>query len=276
MENEVLNFKLWLERLGYAKETISSYTRLLYHFFKYLNGEHPTQKHIVSFNKHLHSTKISSSYISTHINVIRQYSRYLETVQNTKLMVGAVHIDRELYKERTIFSLGEIRQLFEATTDTPQGLYDKALLNLYYGCGLRCKEGILLTPKDVDYTKGLLYVKPSKNYQSRYVPMSIKVMQDLQDYQLYAREKINSDSPYLLVGKINDHTNGQYLNRRLKKLLEITSIQKQTCLHSLRHSIATHLLEQGMDIEYIGRFLGHKTLAATQIYVRISMENSYV
>lgn len=275
IQNEIKGFTRWMLRLGYAETTIKTYTRLLQNFFMYLKGEAPTQQQIQAFNTHLHTTKISSTYISGHINVIRRYSTYLEQLKGTKLMVGQIHIDKRIPKERIIFSLTEIKQLFDATEDTIQGLFDRALLSLYYGCGLRSKEGILLTPKDLDYSKELVYVKPSKNYQSRYVPMSEQVIRNLQEYQVYAREKINANSPYLLVGIRAEKTNGQYLNRRLKFLMEQVPLlgeKKGASLHSLRHSIATHLLQQGMEIEYIARFLGHKSLLATQHYVRMNHE----
>ncbi len=266
------DFKQWLLRLGYAESTMESYTRLLNNFFIYLKGESPTQQHIVDFNTHLHSTKISRQYIQAHITAIKRYSTYLEKTEGTKLMVGEIIIDRALKTERTIFTPSEIGQLFEAIESSPRGLFDKALLSIYYGCGLRSKEGICLTPKDIDYSKGLLYVNPSKNYQSRYVPLSKQVIRDLQDYQLYAREIINPESPYLLPGILKEKTNGQYLNRRLKLLLERAGITKIATLHSLRHSIATHLLQQGMELEAIGQFLGHQSLEATQIYVRMNHE----
>ena len=149
---------------------------------------------------------------------------------------------------------------------------DRAILSLYYGCGLRSKEGINLEPKELDFNKRLLYVKPSKNYQSRYVPMSQKVITDLKEYQEFAREVINPNSKYLLVGKTSLQVNGQFLNSRLKTLQEKANINKKASLHSLRHSIATHLLQQGMELEYIGDFLGHKRLDSTQIYTHILEE----
>jgi site-specific recombinase XerD len=149
---------------------------------------------------------------------------------------------------------------------------DKAILSLYYGCGLRSKEGINLEPKELDFNKGLIYVKPSKNHQSRYVPMSKKVMKDLKEYVEFAREIINTESTYLLVGKSKPQVTGQYLNSRLKKLMNKANITKKASLHSLRHSIATHLLQQGMELEYIGNFLGHKRLDSTQIYTHILEE----
>ncbi|MEW7278191.1 tyrosine-type recombinase/integrase [Aquimarina sp. 2201CG1-2-11] len=272
IENKLKSFKLWLLRLGYAESTTESYTKLLNNFFTYLKGEAPTQEHIIDFNAYLHQTKISRTYIQAHITAIKRYSTYLEKTQGEKLMIGEIIIDRALQTERTIFTSAEIQQLFEVTDHTPKGVFDKALLSIYYGCGLRSKEGIYLKPKDIDYSKGLVYVQPSKNYKSRYVPISQRLAVDLHEYELYAREIINPDSPYLLPGILGDKTNGAYLNKRLKLLLEKAAIPKKATLHSLRHSIATHLLQQGMELEAISQFLGHRSLEATEVYVRMNHE----
>jgi integrase/recombinase XerD len=270
------DFTNWLIRLGYAESTIKNYTKLLQNFFQYLKGEIPNQQRIEEFNKHLHLTKSSRQYIAGHINVINRYSEFLELTTKEKLTVGKIIIERELKTERIIFSQKEIQQLFSSIdVNTPIGLMDKAILSLYYGCGLRCKEGVNLEPKEIDFNKGLIYIKPSKNYQSRYVPMSQKVMKDLKEYEDFARPVINPNSNYLLVRKQKEQVNGHYLNTRLKLLIRKSGINKNTSLHSLRHSIATHLLQQGMELEYIGDFLGHKRLDSTQIYVRINEELMY-
>jgi integrase/recombinase XerD len=271
--SKIENFTNWLIRLGYAESTIKNYTKLLQNFFQYLKGELPNQQRIEEFNKHLHLTKSSRQYIAGHINVINRYSEFLELTTKEKLTVGKIIIERELKTERIIFTQKEIKQLFSSIDgNTPIGLMDKAILSLYYGCGLRCKEGINLEPKEIDFNKGLIYIKPSKNYQSRYVPMSQKVMQDLKEYQEFARPVINPNSNYLLVRKQKEQVNGHYLNTRLKALIQKSGINKNTSLHSLRHSIATHLLQQGMELEYIGDFLGHKRLDSTQIYTHILEE----
>jgi len=276
LKEELENFENWLIRLGYAESTIKGYVRLLNNFFKYLNNRKAVQQEIENFIKALHQTKASRQYIQGHINVINRYSKFLELTKKQKLVTGKIIVEREIKTEKTIFSQVEIKQLFSSIDENkPLGLMDKALLSLYYGCGLRSKEGVNLEPKEIDFNKGLLYVKPSKNYQSRYVPMSQKVMQDLKEYLDFAREIINPNSNYLLVGKTKPQVSGQYLNSRLKKLQEKAGINKKASLHSLRHSIATHLLQQGMELEYIGDFLGHKRLDSTQIYVRINEELMY-
>ncbi len=272
-ENELNSFKLWLVRLGYAESTIKGYVRLLDNFFKYLNQRKPSQKEIEEFIKDLHQTKASRQYIQGHLNVINRYSKFLELTKKQKLVTGKIVVEKEIRAQRTIFSQSEIKSLFSSIEEnTPQGLMDKAMLSIYYGCGLRSKEGINLEPAALDFNKGLLYVKPSKNYQSRYVPMSKKVMTDLKEYIEFAREVINPESKYLLVGKQKPQVTGSQLNSRLKVLMNKAGITKNATLHSLRHSIATHLLQQGMELEYIGSFLGHKRLDSTQIYVRINEE----
>lgn len=279
-ELELKNFENWLVRLGYAKSTIKGYVRLLANFFKYLEtacgGSLPTQKEIENFIKDLHQTKLSRQSIQGHLNVINRYSEFLEKTKKQKLAVNKIIVEKEITTERTIFTQEEIKALFSSIDgNTPQGLFDKALLSIYYGCGLRSKEGINLELKELDFNKGLLYVKPSKNYSSRYVPMSQKVITDLQDYLNFAQPVLNPNSKYVLVGKIKPQVNGQFLNKRLKLLQRQAGITKKVSLHSLRHSIATHLLQQGMELEYIGDFLGHKRLDSTQVYVRINEELFY-
>ncbi|NQY08512.1 MAG: tyrosine-type recombinase/integrase [Flavobacteriales bacterium] len=274
--SKIEDFTNWLTRLGYADTTIKSYTRLLENFFNYLQGEPPSQQKIEAFNNHLHQTKISRQYISAHINVINRYSEFLELTTKEKLTVGKILVEKEITTERTIFTQLEIGSLFcSADGHGPSDLFDRAMLSLYYGCGLRSKEGINLVPQEVDFNKGLLYVKPSKNYSSRYVPMSQGVVADIKDYINYARSIINPNSKYLLVGRHQPKVNGHYLNTRLKRLQRTAGITKKASLHSLRHSIATHLLQQGMELEYIGNFLGHKRLDSTQVYVRINEELMY-
>ena len=270
LTEELENFENWLIRLGYAESTINGYVRLLDNFFKYLNQRKPNQKEIENFIKDLHQTKLSRQSIQGHLNVINRYSTFLEKTKQQKLAVSKIIVEKEIKTEKVIFSQAEIKCLFSSIDgNTPQGLMDKAILSIYYGCGLRSKEGINLEPKELDFNKGLIYVKPSKNYQSRYVPMSQRVVADIKEYLMYSRELINTESQYLLVGKLKPQVTGSYLNGRLKKLMQKAGITKQASLHSLRHSIATHLLQQGMELEYIGNFLGHKRLDSTQVYTHI-------
>ena len=143
------------------------------------------------------------------------------------------------------------------------------MLAIYYGCGLRRNEGVGLDIKDVLTERALLHVRKGKNYKERYVPMTEQVKTDLQHYIELARYTQDHSTHALLVSKKRTRITGGTLAKRFKQLLVAAQIHKPATLHTLRHSIATHLLEGGMRLHHISRFLGHSSLSSTQIYVHV-------
>jgi len=156
------------------------------------------------------------------------------------------------------------------------------MLSLFYGCGLRKSEGIGLNVDDILLERGLVYVRHGKNYQERYVPMSPAVIQHLQGYLREGRQVLLAQGGYgkdgdaLLLSERGKRVSEALLPYRLRVLCRQTGDQqlmaRQISLHSLRHSIATHLLQQGMKLAQIARFLGHASLESTQIYTHVSNE----
>ena len=278
--NYLTRFTNWLDYLGYATTTVTGYQRKLSYFFNYLQNNSVltiykiTVLNIDNYNQALHKRNISRQYIQGHLNCIRIFGEYLEKTENYKLVYKAFNVEKELKTERTILSVKEIQLLFSSIEDTPTGLRDKALLHLYYSCGLRASEAARVRCKDIDYHKQLIYVAPGKNYKSRYVPIGTGVIKDLQSYEQYARPVINQNGNFFLVAPFTNHISTQTLARYLKQRLKKSLVTKKISAHSLRHSIATHLLLQGMDLELIQQFLGHRSLDATEIYVR--MKNEYI
>lgn len=279
-------FTKWLQRLGYAMTTITGYERQLQAFFEWLIQNHIHELSEVNtttleaYNKFLHQRKnrqkaggLSSCYIQSHINVIRLLSKYLELTGEQKIFTGNLVVEQGATTERNVLTQSEIKQLYNATDETPNGLRDKAILSLYYGCGLRYSEGIRVEKKHIDYNKQLLYVVPSKNYRSRFIPINERIIKDLQDYEVYGKPYFEKPySRYFLLNLKGNQPSSDLLGKRLKCLLNKSGITKYICLHGLRHSIATHLLQQGMPLEQISKFLGHRSLDSTQIYTRILEE----
>ena len=150
------------------------------------------------------------------------------------------------------------------------------MLSLYYGCGLRRSEAVAVDVSDVLFRKRLLYVRKGKNYRERYVPMTSAIIADLRTYLYEARPLLlgKYSSEALLVSNQGRRIEAQSLAIRLKQLLLIAGIDKPITLHSLRHSIATHLLQSGMKLQYISDFLGHQSLEATQLYTHIACPSS--
>jgi integrase/recombinase XerD len=173
---------------------------------------------------------------------------------------------------KTFLTPIEIKRLYEATTEDKLGLRDKAMLALYYGCGLRKNEGLSLNVNDILFEKELVLVRKGKGYKARYVPLTGLNKTVIEDYLNYSR-------PYLLNGKKEEalllNVNGKRLKtpfERICKLKREAGIKKPVGLHTLRHSIATHLLQSGMKLEQIQRFLGHSSLESTQIYTHVANE----
>jgi Site-specific recombinase XerD len=279
-------FTKWLQRLGYAMSTIDGYEKQLQTFFRWLTTNHIreldelTQTNLEAYNKHLHTRNnkhkpggLSSSYIQSHINAIRLLSKYLELTGEKKIFTGGIRVEPGTKMPRTVLTQSEIQLLYKATDNTPDGLRDRAILSLYYGCGLRYGEGIRVEKKHIDYHRQLLYVVPGKNFQSRFIPINKKIINDLRDYETYGRPYFEKQYNIVFLLGSNGHAlNSTTIGKRLKLLLDKADIQKSICLHGLRHSIATHLLQQGMPLEQISKFLGHKSLDSTQIYTRIAEE----
>ena len=137
---------------------------------------------------------------------------------------------------------------------------------------MRRNEGAKLEIRDILPDRSVIYVRHGKGYKQRYVPMVGKVRVEILEYVQVGR-------PMLLSGEVHERffvsRSGKALSARglyvrFKKLLAIAGIEKAAGLHALRHSIATHLLVNGMRLSEIGRFLGHSSLESTQIYTHIS------
>jgi integrase/recombinase XerD len=272
------NFKTYLFRLGYAETTINHNANDVKRFLNYLKTlaitalKQVQPKHIISYNQHLHTLKsshtktgLNGKTIQTKINVVRLFSQFLEATEKIKIFTVEVDIIPSIKTHKEILSQTEIKSLYNQTDDSVLGMRDRAILGLYYGCGLRYKEGIKVELNHIDYKKELLFITPSKNYHSRYVPINNQVLKDFKDYESYARNSFAMNGNAFLSGSKSNGT----LNKILQNLCEKANVKTEICLHSLRHSIATHLLQKEMPIEQIAQFLGHRTISATQIYTHI-------
>ena len=143
----------------------------------------------------------------------------------------------------------------------------KLIFALYYACALRRTEGWKLQVQDVDFDRKTVFVKQGKNYKDRIVPMSEGAYRDLQDYIYNFRHRLKLNHNRLFISIT------WTLNKSLQHLQSIckdeTIQSKRLSLHVLRHSIATHLLQNGMSMENIAQFLGHSSLDTTQIYTHL-------
>ena len=282
-------FENWLRILGYTQATVYRFPAHLKLFFYYLEERGITGLDQISgqvmkgFLEFLLKRKnnrrdggLSTNYIVSHITALKSFARYLQETQGM-IMEVPLKVKPDKYPPRVILTLDEIRRLYQVTDNSQLGYRDRAMLGVYYGLGLRRSEGVGLDVKDVLLKKNLVYVRKGKNYRERYVPVSQVVRADLENYILYVRDSFfysseKRNSPALLVSMQGRRVAGTTLIFRIQLLAEKAGIDKTVGLHTLRHSIATHLLSSGMSLDSICRFLGHSSLESTQIYTHLSNE----
>jgi integrase/recombinase XerD len=282
------SFEKWLKTLSYAPSTIYASVRYVNDFFFYLKPLEITgleQIHpgmVLSYYKHLQtranrrkSGSLSENYIISNISALKRFSRYLQETGRADLEIS-LRVKAGMTGAKTILTPGEVRLLYRACTSDLLGIRDRAILGIYYGCGLRRSEGLALDTSDLQLKEKRLYVRKGKNYRQRYVPMTTMVKEDLENYMYVARENIlsfkNIRQDALLLSMRCSRMHGNSVIIRLQKLAKEANIQKEIGLHTLRHSIATHLLQSGMTLEEVSQFLGHASLESTQIYTHILNE----
>jgi integrase/recombinase XerD len=282
------SFEKWLKTLDYAPSTVYASVRYVNDFFFYLKATEITnleaiQPHtLTNYYKYLQSRKnkrqngsLSNNYITSNINAIKRFSRYLQETGKPFFEVATkTNTDKETSK--TILTQSEIKALYKACDNTVLGIRDRAILSVYYGCGLRRSEGISLNISDILLKEKRIHVREGKGYKERYTPMTEAVREDLENYIYVAREKIQSfkstKNEALFLSMQTKRMCGNALIERVHKLAQTANLQKETGLHTLRHSIATHLLQSGMTLEEVSQFLGHSSLESTQIYTHLANE----
>lgn len=286
------SFILWLETLGYKPQSAKLSGNITKEFFCFLESNRVNHlkeykdSHITQYLEYLQHRPncnktggLSIGYINKHITSLRLFGRYLQTTGKASFTIK--HELLKVTETATFLSRAEIKALYKAANDDTN-VYnerDTAMLNIFYGCGLRASEGSALNINDILFEKGLVYVRKGKNYRERYVPLNKQVKKDLKNYITGQRNDLlnGNKTEALLLGRRGKRWSVHGMYGRLQLLKNQTNNkelkQKTFGLHILRHSIATHLLQSGMKLEYISRFLGHKSLETTQKYTHLAKQD---
>jgi len=171
---------------------------------------------------------------------------------------------------REVFSREEVGRFLDGIEPyEPLGLRDRALFELLYGTGLRCSEAAGLTIGDIDLPARMLKVKKGKFDKERVVPIASVALAFLTKY-LAGRE--SAGEPVFLGRSVGLGRSG--IARRFDKRRKASGVtRKGLCVHSLRHAIATHLLENGADLRYVQALLGHESIETTELYTHALTEN---
>ncbi len=277
--NDFLHYLLVEKRL--SDNTIQSYRRDLNSYIRFLeekekieNINDVTRAHIVRFLSSLKDEGKSSRTIARHIASIRSFHQFLfrDKVTDDDPTVHIETPQREL-KLPKVLNLEEVDRLLEAPdVTTPLGLRDKAMLELMYAAGVRVSELLSLNLGDIHLSLGFIRCI-GKGSKERIIPIGRPAIVAVENYLEKGRPKLVHKKKRTDVLFLNHH--GSPLSRQgfwkiLKQLAQKAGIQKELTPHTLRHSFATHLLENGADLRSVQEMLGHADISTTQIYTHVT------
>ncbi|WP_338749938.1 site-specific tyrosine recombinase XerD [Bacillus sp. FJAT-52991] len=266
---------------GLAKNTIAAYERDLKRYLLYLEKveqlsslNEVTRVHIVQFLNELKTEGKSSKTIARHVASVRSFHQFLlrekAVDQDPSVHIETPQTEKKLPK---VLNLSEVEALMEAPDrSTPFGLRDQAMLELLYATGIRVSELTSLNLEDIHLTMGFVRCF-GKGNKERIIPIGKTAIHVLETYLQDGRPKLKSAKHTTEALFLNHH--GNRLTRQgfwkiLKALAQKSNIQKDLTPHTLRHSFATHLLENGADLRAVQEMLGHADISTTQIYTHVT------
>ncbi len=260
VDYEVEKFKEYLRGEKRSENTIKEYAHFIDDMLRYFKkrAEDIIPGDLNKYKMYL-STKRkyskNSLYLAT--KAIRSYFKYknLDTAKNLTSPKRPKQMPKYLSEK-------EVKRLIEVSSENPR---DYAIISLLAYSGLRVSELCNLKIEDVDFNERIVYVRSGKGDKDRIVVVSPKVIEALQNY-LYTRE---DDMEYLFASQKSNKISRVQVFRIVKKYAKKAGIKKEVTPHVLRHTLATTLLRRGVDIRFIQQFLGHSSVATTQIYTHV-------
>ncbi len=275
----------WLlnERL-FSEHTLDGYSRDLAIFMQKISPDKPlsladlAELEVRDFRRFLSERSaqyINKSSIGRELSAIKNFYKWLNvneiaenpaisvisTPRKSKILPKAIDVD-------DAFNL--LDEAFGVATDAWQGLRDKAIFTLLYGCGLRISEALSLNVGDISAESEFLRIK-GKGNKERIVPLLPIIWQNIEAYLAKSPYATNAGEP-LFLGARGERLSPRIIQRQMQKLRARLGLADTVTPHALRHSFATQLLQQGVDLRSIQELLGHSSLITTQRYTDVQTQ----
>lgn len=271
---------LKIER-GLADNSIESYQRDIKHYTQFLEKEKINDWNeidryvIVLFLQRLKESGKSDNSIIRMTSSLRQFHQFMRQEKFTiKDVMQSVDTPKKAETLPKVMSMKEVDKLLETPdTETEIGLRDRAILEVMYATGLRISELINLKMNELHLTMGFIQTI-GKGNKERILPIGGMAIQYLNEYLEDSRPIFESrsaeESPYVFLNSRGKGLSRQGVWKNIKKTVQLAGIKQNVTPHMIRHSFATHLLENGADLRIVQELLGHSDISTTQIYTHIT------
>lgn len=244
---------------GFSPRTVKSYLHYINNFLIWSNKQ-PKYIKAVDVRNYLEKLARANRSSSTLNTAYSALQFYFGKIMYRRFFI---HIPRAKKPQKLpqVLTKAEIIRLLGTITNVKH----KLLVALMYSSGLRISEVIKLKVKDLDFANQILYVRQGKGNKDRQTLLPTSLLDVLQKYT-----SCHDANEYVFISNRGGYLSQRAVQKVFSNALKQANIKKDATCHSLRHSFATHLLENGTDIRYIQELLGHKRLATTQIYTKVA------
>lgn len=280
MEENIIKFLKYLKiEKNYSNHTIINYGKDLKIFLNFLeenninNYKKIDYQLIRKFLEFLYDENYEKKTIARHISSLRSFFKYLikENIikENPMILISNPKLDKKLPKYLYSEQIEQILSIPDKTT--PLGMRDLTILELLYSTGVRVSELVNIKIEDIDFNERTIKIL-GKGNKERIVLYSKVLSNYLTDY-LEKRNTFNPNHSYLFINKFGNKLTDRGVRLIIDNILKKGMIDYHISPHMIRHTFATHLLDNGADLKCVQELLGHKNLSTTQIYTHISDEH---
>ncbi|AWG23620.1 integrase [Flavobacterium faecale] len=254
-----------IQLMGYSSATLKTYRNEFGIYLCYLNQTQAQTCTIEDIRNYIlyciNEVKLSESTIHSRINAIKFY--YEKVLRQERFLIELPRPKMPI-KLPKVIAPADIKKLFNATPN----IKHNTMLKLCYGLGLRVSEIVKLKITDIDSKSMQVFIERAKGKKDRYVNLPESILGQLRSYFIEYKPQI-----YLFEGQYGGQYSVRSAQQVFKNAMLKAKINKTVGIHSLRHSYATHLLEQGTDIRFIQELLGHKDIKTTLLYTEVTDKN---
>lgn len=248
-----------LKLRNYSPKTIKAYVFCVTEYLRYKNTNYQNldQENIKNYLLKLHNSGKSSQTINLHLNSIKYL--YRDVFKNSQQI--NIKFAKRSQKLPIVLSRAEINKIIDSISNQKH----KLIISLSYGAGLRISETQNIKTGDVNIRELTIHLKEAKGKKDRITIIPQKIVKKLGEVMVY-----KNPGDYLFESERGGRISTRTLQKIFENALEKSSCNKPATFHSLRHSFATHLLENGVDVRYVQELLGHQDIRTTQIYTKVT------
>lgn len=263
----------------YSPYTITSYKKDTYDYLEFLKKnnidiKNSNYKIVEEYSNYLYKKKLSKRSIARKYSSIRTFYNYLE--KNNILENNIFNLLENPKKEKKLprfINEYELDKMFEIPDNSPKGQRDRLILELLYGTGVRVSELVNIKINDIDFNNNSIKVR-GKGNKDRYVFYGKYCKEAINNYIKNGRISLlnGQTCDYLLLNRFGKNISVVSIRKILNEIINKCSLDIKISPHVLRHTFATHLLNEGADIMHVKELLGHSSLSTTSIYTHVTNE----